>query len=180
MRLPSTGLDNCSEYAGPAAYLTPDPVYLVAQVEAAADLGLSASRDPRGPGSAHPGYESASSRPYGAVSGRSRSGRIVARRSRPPARVWPPSMYLRCTPGSPLIYLAGAGAVMVAGLVIQAETAGRRGSQRTCRCEQTCDCALPAGITLRDICGRGRPGRMHDWSRPIWSKATSPERLGPD
>jgi hypothetical protein len=50
-----------NEHAGPAAYLTPDPVYLVDQPEAAADLGLSTSRDPRGPGSAHPGHESASS-----------------------------------------------------------------------------------------------------------------------
>ena len=39
-----------NEHAGPAAYLTPDPVYLVDQVEAAArDLGLSTSRDPRDP-----------------------------------------------------------------------------------------------------------------------------------
>jgi hypothetical protein len=39
-----------NENAGPAAYLTPDPVYLVDQVEAAAvDLGLSTSRDPRDP-----------------------------------------------------------------------------------------------------------------------------------
>jgi hypothetical protein len=39
-----------NEGAGPAAYLTPDPVYLVDQVEAAAgDLGLSTSRDPRDP-----------------------------------------------------------------------------------------------------------------------------------
>ena len=39
-----------NEQAGPAAYLTPDPVYLVDQVEAAAaDLGLSTSRDPRDP-----------------------------------------------------------------------------------------------------------------------------------
>ena len=37
-----------NEHAGPAAYLTPDRVYLVDQVEAAADLGLSTSRDPRG------------------------------------------------------------------------------------------------------------------------------------
>jgi hypothetical protein len=39
-----------NEHAGPAAYLTPDPVYLVNQVEVAArDLGLSTSRDPRDP-----------------------------------------------------------------------------------------------------------------------------------
>ena len=39
-----------NEHAGPAAYLTPDPVYLVDQVEAAAgDLGLGTSRDPRDP-----------------------------------------------------------------------------------------------------------------------------------
>jgi hypothetical protein len=39
-----------NEHVGPAAYLTPDPVYLVDQVEAAAaDLGLSTSRDPRDP-----------------------------------------------------------------------------------------------------------------------------------
>jgi hypothetical protein len=39
-----------NEHAGPAAYLTPDPVYLVDQVEAAAaDLGLSTSREPRDP-----------------------------------------------------------------------------------------------------------------------------------
>ena len=36
-----------NEHAGPAAYLTPDPIYLVDQVEAAAaDLDLSTSRDP--------------------------------------------------------------------------------------------------------------------------------------
>ena len=39
-----------NEHVGPAAYLTPDPVYLVDQVEVAAgDLGLSTSRDPRDP-----------------------------------------------------------------------------------------------------------------------------------
>ena len=39
-----------NEHAGPAAYLTPDPLYLVDQVEAAAaDLGLSTSRNPRDP-----------------------------------------------------------------------------------------------------------------------------------
>ena len=39
-----------NEHTGPAAYLTPDPVYLVDQVEStAADLGLSTSRDPRDP-----------------------------------------------------------------------------------------------------------------------------------
>jgi replicative superfamily II helicase len=39
-----------NEHSGPAAYLTPDPVYLVDQVESAArDLGLSTSRDSRDP-----------------------------------------------------------------------------------------------------------------------------------
>ena len=39
-----------NERVGPAAYLTPDPTYLVDQVEASAkDLGLSTSREPRDP-----------------------------------------------------------------------------------------------------------------------------------
>jgi len=39
---------------------------------------------------------------------------------------------------------------------------------------------LPAGLTLRDVIGKGRPGRIHGWSRPIGPSLTSPERLGPD
>ena len=36
-----------NEHAGPAACMTPDPVYLVDQVETAVGFGLRTSRDPR-------------------------------------------------------------------------------------------------------------------------------------
>jgi hypothetical protein len=39
---------------------------------------------------------------------------------------------------------------------------------------------LPAGLTLRNATGKGRPGRTHGWSRPIRGKLTSLVRLGPD
>ena len=62
-----------NEHAGPAAYLTPDRVYLVDQVEAAADLGLSTSRDPRGtgqrPSGARMGVQPRPRRRAGATSG---------------------------------------------------------------------------------------------------------------
>jgi len=34
---------------------------------------------------------------------------------------------------------------------------------------------LPAGLTLRDVIGKGRPGRIHGWFRPIGPSFTSPE-----
>jgi hypothetical protein len=126
LRIPAA----CSKMRSPRPANRPRGLRLPARVNASfwagSVVGGDAAICPCGPGSAHPGHESASSRAHGALSGRSRPGSdSCAVPGCQPACGRP-----RCTsdvpPATPLMYLFGTGAVTVAGMVIKLHKAHKQ------------------------------------------------------